>query len=467
MNVPRGTFGVYWYDRGPTTPAGLERAIEDYKRTGDFDALGYLTKKELYKRTGDTKFLRRTPSFNDRAFMDALAGITRATARNKARYNMDYYFVGDEGSLTSYGDPVDFDWSPQALADFREWLEGEYKTLDALNRVWRSDFKSWDAVLPSTTEQARKSGNFAPWADHRTFMEATFARAYARVREAVVEGDPEARIALSGTQETNAYNGADWYRLDQVIDDFLSYEGGNQWDMHRSFAKPDSMIGFWTGYGSSGIGVQNAIWNAAVNNVLHPNIFWMYSFLDPDLTHSNSARDMGLAFRSLRFEGVGKLLMESERLGDGIAVHYSMPSVHGASILGYHRNFDGGADKAPEKARRQLPRRPRRLGARRQRPRASARLRRLRADRRRRALRGQVPRPHPPALHGALCPRGEGRRGVRALGGRRHRRRGHGADGRALRVAAEGRAERAVRHLRARVEQARAHARRRRGRGHG
>ena len=38
----------------------------------------------------------------------------RATARNKARYQMDYYFVGDEGSLTSYGDPVDFDWSAQA-----------------------------------------------------------------------------------------------------------------------------------------------------------------------------------------------------------------------------------------------------------------------------------------------------------------------------------------------------------------
>lgn len=355
LNVPRGTFGVYWYDRGPTTPEAMEKAIEDYRRTGDFDALGYLTKKELYKRTGDTKFLRRTPSFNDRAFMDALAGITRAVARNKARYQMDYYFVGDEGSLTSYGDPVDFDWSPQALADFREWLKVEYKTLDALNRVWKSDFKSWDAVLPFTTEQAKKTGNFAPWADHRTFMEATFALAYARVREAVIEGDPDARIALSGTQETNAYNGADWYRLDRVIDDFLSYEGGNQWDMHRSFAKPDSMIGFWTGYGSSGIGVQNAIWNAAVNNVLHPNVFWMYSFLDPDLTHSNSARDMGLAFRSLRFEGVGKLLMESERLGDAVAIHYSMPSVHGASILGYHRNFDGGKDHDPEKAAANFP----------------------------------------------------------------------------------------------------------------
>ena len=88
----------------------MERAIADYQKTGDFEALGYLTKKELYKRTGDKKFLQRTPSFNDPAVLKNLADIVRASARNKARYNMDYYFVGDEGSLTSYGDAADFDF---------------------------------------------------------------------------------------------------------------------------------------------------------------------------------------------------------------------------------------------------------------------------------------------------------------------------------------------------------------------
>ncbi len=348
LNVPRGTFGVYWYDRGPTTPEGMEKAISEYQRTGDFEALGYLTKKELFKRTGDKKFLQRTPTFNDSAFMEKLADIVRATARNKARYQMDYYFVGDEGSLTSYGDPVDFDWSPQTLLQFRVWLKEEYGALDALNREWRTNFKDWNEVVPFTTEEARASGNFAPWADHRTFMEITFARAYQTARDAVLQGDPAAHIAVSGTQATNAYNGADWYRLDQVIDDFLSYDGGNQWDMHRSFAKPGSMIGFWTGYGSSGLAVQNSIWTAAVHNVLHPNIFWMYSFLDPDMTYSKSARDMGVAFKSLKFEGIGKLLMESERQQDGIAIHYSMPSVHGASILGLHRRSSDDDDEAPQ-----------------------------------------------------------------------------------------------------------------------
>ena len=355
LNIPRGTFGVYWYDRGPTTPDAMERAIADYQKTGDFESLGYLTKKELYKRTGDKKFLQRTPSFNDPVIRKNLADIVRAAARNKARYNMDYYFVGDEGSLTSYGDAFDFDWNPHALAEFRLWLKQEYETLAALNKEWRTSFSDWGQVVPFTTDEAKKSRNYAPWADHRTFMEITFARAYQSARDAAVEGDPDAHIAVSGTQATNAYNGADWSRLDRVIDDFLSYDGGNQWDMHRSFAKPNSMIGFWTGYGSHGLAVQNAIWTAAIHNVLHPNIFWMYSFLNPDMTYSASARDMGRAFSSLKFEGVGKLLMESERRQDGIALYYSMPSIHAASILGYHQRSSDDDDEVPDKARLSYP----------------------------------------------------------------------------------------------------------------
>jgi hypothetical protein len=351
LNIPRGTFGVYWYDRGPTTPDSMERAIADYQKTGDFEALGYLTKKELYNRTGDKKFLQRTPSFNDPLVLKNLADIVRASARNKARYNMDYYFVGDEGSLTSYGDAVDFDWNPHTLEQFRGWLKQQYSTLAALNQEWRTNFSEWNAVVPYTTNEARKSRNFAPWADHRTFMEITFAKAYQTARDAAIEGDSDAHIAVSGTQATNAYNGADWSRLDRVIDDFLSYDGGNQWDMHRSFAKPNAMIGFWTGYGSHGLAVQNAIWTAAIQNVLHPNVFWMYSFLNPDLTYSASARDMGKAFSSLRSEGVGKLLMESVRQQDGIALYYSMPSIHAASILGYHQRSSDDDDEPADKAR--------------------------------------------------------------------------------------------------------------------
>lgn len=340
LGMPRGYFGVYWYDRGPTTPKAVEEAIAEFQRTGDLDALEYLTKKELFRRTGDTRFLVRKPSLDDPDVLARIAGIARASARSRAVYNMDYYFVGDEGSLTSYSDAFDFCWGPHTLAGFRKWLQQQYGTLDALNAEWGSAFKDWGAVLPSTTNEARRTRNFAPWADHRTYMETSFANAYKVVRDAVREGDPDGHIALSGTQVTGPYNGCDWYRLDKVIDHFLSYGGGNQWELHRSFAKPGSLVGFWTGYGSSGAGVRHQIWTAALTGVLHPNLFWSYSVVNPDLTLSRSGRDMGAVFRALRFEGIGRLLMEADRLGDGVALHYSMPSVHAAGILGLHERSD-------------------------------------------------------------------------------------------------------------------------------
>jgi hypothetical protein len=344
LNLPRGWFGVYWYDRGPTTPEAMEQAIAAFEKGGEVDSLAYLVKKELYKRTGETRFLARSPSFDDPLVRERLFDLSRTAARAKAVYNMDYYFVGDEGSLGSYADAVDFDWSPHALAGFRAWLRELYGSLEALNAKWGSGFGAWDDVLPLTTEAARREGRYAPWADHRSYMETAFARAYQTVRDGVTAGDPDGHIALSGTQVTNPWNGCDWFRLDRVIDDFLSYSGGNQWDIHRSFAKPGARIGFWTGYGRSGAAAHYVVWTAALQGVLHPQLFWSPSIVNPDMTLSRSGRDLGEAFQALSFEGIGRLLMEAERLDDGVLVHYSMPSVHAAGILGRHERGESKED---------------------------------------------------------------------------------------------------------------------------
>jgi hypothetical protein len=82
--------------------------------------------------------------------------------------------------------------------------------------------------------------------------------------------------------------------------------------------------------------VTHAVWSAALQGVLHPQMFWSPSIINADMTFSRSGRDLGEVFKSLRFEGVGRLLMEAERLDDGVVVHYSMPSVHAAGILGQH-----------------------------------------------------------------------------------------------------------------------------------
>jgi hypothetical protein len=95
------------------------------------------------------------------------------------------------------------------------------------------------------------------------------------------------------------------------------------------------------------VGERHEIWSAALQGVLFPNLFWSYSVVNPDLTWSASGRDMGSAFEALRFEGVGKLLMEATRVHDGIALHYSMASVHAAGILGLHDRGRKEGEDAP------------------------------------------------------------------------------------------------------------------------
>ncbi len=438
LHMPRGWFGVYWYDRGPTTPEGMEKAIAEFQKTGDVDSLAVPREEGALPPHRRDALPRAQPELRrPRRSRSASSTSPAPPARSKAVYNMDYYFVGDEGSLGSYADAVDFCWGKHTLAGFRAWLREQYGSLDALNRSWGSAFRDWDAVLPLTTEAARREGRFAPWADHRTYMEVSFARAYQTVRDGVREGDPEGRIALSGTQVTNPWNGCDWHRLDAVIDDFLSYSGGNQWDIHRSFAKPGARIGFWTGYGRSGAAVKHEVWTAALQGVLHPQLFWSPSIVNPDMTFSRSGRDLGEAFRALRFEGIGRLLMEAERLDDGVAVHYSMPSVHAAGILGQHDREEAKAGGTSFPANRDgwvaAPRRP-------------GPVLPLRGDAAGRG--GRAPgeaRLRPAVLDGALRPRG-GRDPALRRGGRRPpRRRRRRPLRRARRLARDGSARRALR----------------------
>ena len=215
LHMPRGWFGVYWYDRGPTTPEGMEQAIAEFEKTGDVDSLAYLVKKELYRRTGETRFLVRSPSFDD---PEVQAAPVRPRAHRRARRRPSTTWTTTSSATRARSARTPTRWTSAGGSTrspgFRAWLREQYGSLDALNRSWGSAFREWDAVLPLTTEAARREGRYAPWADHRTYMEVSFARAYQTVRDGVREGDPEGRIALSGTQVTNPWNGCDWHRLD-------------------------------------------------------------------------------------------------------------------------------------------------------------------------------------------------------------------------------------------------------------
>ena len=257
-------------------------------------------------------------------------------------YSPVSYFTNDEGSLTCYTDELDVCFCKYCMEKMRDWLKDEYPSLDALNKEWKTNFGSWTDIIPYTYEESRKINNFAAWTDHRRFMEIGFVNAYKQIRDIIREFDPPARARMSGTQSPTPYSGYDYYLLHQVVGFFEAYPGGNQFELHRSFRKPDTVIGRWSGYGVSGVTAKNNIWEVVFHDMNLVSIFWEYAFLNMDFTFSKSAVDYAEVFKEIRREGIGKLLLYSAKRDNmNIAVHYSMNCIHGSYTNNTFEKYEG------------------------------------------------------------------------------------------------------------------------------
>nr|WP_242481731.1 beta-galactosidase [Paracraurococcus ruber] len=133
--------------------------------------------------------------------------------------------LGDEPGIADLSAAWDFDLSPHALAGFRDWLRGEYPSLDALNAQWGSAFATWEAVLPETTDAAlaRTDGNHSAWSDFKAWMDIVFARALRAGRDAVHGVDPALLAGIGGGQRPG-WGGWDYGLLSQAVDVLETYD---------------------------------------------------------------------------------------------------------------------------------------------------------------------------------------------------------------------------------------------------
>lgn len=306
----------------------------------------YLEQKRRWRETGDKKYLARLYCLSDPAYRRQQEREIEKLVTPWVPFSPMSYYIYEEPSLTCYTDAFDLCFSPHCMARMREWLKREYGSLEALNRQWGTQFPRWDDVIPDTTEEAQRRGNYSSWADHRTFMEEVYAENYAYVRSLLHRHDPDGLVLLSGTQESVPHNGCDYSRLNYIVGHLNPYTGGNQLEFLRSF-NPGLRMSVGTGYGVKG---RRTLYNL-YNGLFHgftagAYIFWQYSILNPDFRFCGSAESIRTALTEIRDGGVARLLRTAERSNDGIAIHYSFPSIHGAWIV------DGrttGPDENPNK----------------------------------------------------------------------------------------------------------------------
>lgn len=279
-----------------------------------------------YQETGDARFLWRQPCLHD---PEAIAADHARIAQFMAvcqRFKPVHYCLGDENSLTLWGQPFDFCFSPHTLNALRQWLRQKYRQIEQLNAAYQTAYTDFTEVVPLTGSQAVASDNPASWMDHRTFMEESLANYYREIRTSIQTADPGSLVSLSGTLPTpTPHSGYDWHLLMQVFgNDVIAPYGGIQTALIRSFAGNNLMaMPYNGGYTKTGTPLFHSVWTSAFDYKGAGNSFFIDNIaLNPDLTPSRQLRDYQTATTELR-AGIGKLLQQTEREDDGILILYS------------------------------------------------------------------------------------------------------------------------------------------------
>lgn len=293
--------------------------------------MSFQEQQKKYLETRDKQYLIRPVSLNDPADLEPLATQLRQVAEYAGWLEPIGYNLGDEISVTYYGTPFDYDFHPAALAGFRAWLKTRYVTLDALNREWDTRFNAWDDVLPMTALEVKDRGNYAPWADHREFMDDTFAHFFEWTRDQLRVKDPRAGVSVSGTQAAEAYGGYDWSKLGRNLDSMLSYTVFDTPVMHRSFSPSVPSMPYY-GYSTRNPDMRNVLWQYLLIGGHGATFFKDICLFRPDLLPSPIGADSLPVVREFQ-AGLAKQIRQCSRVCD-IGIHYSHSSIRGAYITG-------------------------------------------------------------------------------------------------------------------------------------
>lgn len=299
-----------------------------------------------YTTAHDKSFLIRKPCLHDPAYMAEAERDIQSKVRRFAPEGPLLYDLGDECSITSYASPMDYCFSEHTVREFRRWLREQYGNLKRLNAEWETDFAGWGDVVPMTTYEIKErekagSENYAPWADHRTFMDITFAQSWRRFREWVREIDPDTPVGLEGTQMPSAFGGYDLWRLSQVLDWVEPYDIGNARAIWRSFLPEGSPV-FATLFEHDPNEASRRLWHLLLHGDRGAIIWCSSHWLDYESAHLTPqpfVAGMAELFGELRGPAA-RAIMHARRDRPSIAIHYSQPSIQVAWMLDSREDLD-------------------------------------------------------------------------------------------------------------------------------
>lgn len=287
----------------------------------------------------DRASLHRPLSLHDPAVRRGLRERLAKTLKRALPHRPRAISLGDEISVTKRVTPIDFDFSPRALAAFRAWLRERYGSIEALNARWRTTFERFDDVVPMTADEIKRRErgrprdrrSFAPWADHRAFADATLAGVLRDLRAEARRRGATAPIGFLGGQAPAPYGGYDWSRLLREVDWVEAYDEGGAMEVVRGLA-PD-VIRVRTYFRSGGDEALNRfrLWKYFAHGDRGAVLWSDQKALDAKGAPTAYARALAPTLAALVSPACAPIV-PLPVANDGIAIYYSQASIRRAWI---------------------------------------------------------------------------------------------------------------------------------------
>lgn len=292
-------------------------------------------------RDGQAPPHQRDPAVTDPAYQTELVDQAKITAHGFRPLCPSGYSLGDENYFGgSAGNELCT--APTSVVYFQNWLKQKYGTVAALNAAWRREFTDFSQAEPVLLVQAREQGDPAPWIDFRLAMEQSWTDIFSLLAQEIRTEDAGGVIGHEGSGSLSSFGAFDWWSMLRDLDMFVPYpgqpSGGN---LVRSFRNPGTMASYWYGAYTLSCGGRRPTtmryfpWYSLFQGF---NSAWYFNTVG----HANMAHEVGFAadLRPLPHfvataaacdeikSGFDRLLLDSVRQNDGIAVYYSPLAIH-------------------------------------------------------------------------------------------------------------------------------------------
>jgi hypothetical protein len=294
----------------------------------------------------------RNPCLHDPAYLERTSAQLAIQARQAAPYGPAAFTLGDENYLLD--GRHEGCHAPASVAAFRDWLKARYGTIADLNAAWGTTFADFAEITTPMLldEAARQTTSFAPWIDHKRFMDHAFAATHEAFAKVIQTQLPEAKVGWDGLLGYHWQAGYDFTRLcgnlrlnQTYISDWL------QGELVRSLKHPGALTGKW-GNAIADNEAGFSAWPWACLLAGDNSVWWWTSWgcdyipFNPDTSISQFGRWFFPAAREAA-SGPGRLLLHATRQHSGIGIVYSQPDVF-AGVLA--SRLGGAADYAGDGA---------------------------------------------------------------------------------------------------------------------